>query len=563
MVAVLCIAFTLYALPSGISRITADEFFLMGRSAAIKQYNDTTVAYSLQVAVTVYFFFWGFQYGLSNLFFIATWFLGLFVFGLFAKRLYRAIQIPSFDGSMFTFFALDKPWLRRFMAFLVIVSLVGLLFTELYLTAQFVGNVAKARNASGGDSHVYFWLSFAFLSFVVLWYCSLGGMRKVVITDTWQLSISYIGSATFIAALSRSINEHLGSYAMSFVCLGMSGIFLAMAVLPKIVSRFILRRRSRSTTSYTTLVALLASAIICLIPVLRLPIMPAQLIVFPKPIGSMFMDPWGWAPIVGFTIINLVWQFSDYTAYHRLALLGTPDNEEEAVDRVKESILVTMFNSPLTWGLGIFAGMAVYASGIVPDSSADVFGDFVSNAARIANTGDVGMRAALVGLAAFLTAAMLSTVDSGFMSVALILVRDVSGRSLAPLGRFAANLSVILVMTLFAMLLVEMKVDILVFLNATYSWALIFFGITFAYLCGKHISSGWIVLSLTSGAAVGAWSTFNPLHLPDLVSLVFPSVAAIALSSFVALVAPRRKVDGDTGRDTGAEVDDSGAVEGQ
>ncbi len=539
VIIVLCVGFILYALPAGIPRLKQDDFFLMDRSAAVNQYNDTTVAYSLQVAVTVYFFYWGFEYGLSNVFFIASWFLGLLAFGLCAPRLASFLSKSAFDGSMFSVISRGQHWLRVAMGIIFIVSLVGLLFTELYLTAQFVDATTKARLVVPPSSHLYFWIGFGFLAFVVLWYCSLGGVRKVVATDTWQLSFAYIGAALFIATLCPFINRHAGTGAMRFVAVGMAALFLLMAASPSVISLLTRPRgeRRRSNTSYVTFLALLTSAITCLVPIfILIPHTANPPLIFPKPIFSMLHAPYGWAPIAGFTIINLIWQFSDYTAYHRLALLDLPKDEESKVKKIRESIFVTMLNSPLTWGLGIFAGMAIDASGILPPTSSDVFDDFVSKAAMLANSGDQLMRWSLIGLALFLGSAMLSTVDSGFMSVALIMVRDILRKPLSAPARFMVNLSVIATMSAFAYLLVQFNINILVFLNATYAWGLIFGGICIAVLYGRRINLFWVCCSLIFGAIVGSWATFNPLKLPDLVILVFPSVAAITVSIIFVLI---------------------------
>lgn len=541
VVAIICMAFTLYAMPSGISKVSADNFFLMDRSAETKQYNDTTVAYSLQVAVTIYFFYWGYKYGLSNIFFIGTWFLGLIAFGLFSRPLARFLTRPEFDGSLFSVVSRGSGKLRVLMGLLVVTSLVGLLFTELYLTAKFIDGVTTARLVVSPAPNFYFWVGYAFLATVVLWYCSLGGVRKVVITDTWQLSIAYLGIAVFIAVLAPRINSHSGTDAARIVSGGMALLFVLMAVLPGVTSKLVQWGKSsdRVSSSRTTFVALVLSAIICALSLVTLPYVPAPVGAdFPKPVGTMLSDPFGWAPILGFTIINLMWQFSDYTAYHRLALVRLPDDEGARARKIRESIFVTALNSPLTWGLGIFAGMAIYATGLLPATSADVFNDFVARAASLANAGDQSMQVALIALAAFLACVMLSTVDSGFMSVSLIIVRDITKATLSPTSRFLVNLAIIIMMSIFAKALIDGYVSLWVFLNATYSWALVFGGIAIASILGKRVPIKWIYASLILGALTGAIGTFNPLHLPDLVSLVFPSTAAIVISAAVIFFSP-------------------------
>jgi hypothetical protein len=147
------------------------------------------------------------------------------------------------------------------------------------------------------------------------------------------------------------------------------------------------------------------------------------------------------------------------------------------------------------------------------------------------------MRWSIIGLSAFIGSVMLSTVDSGFMSVALIIVRDIIKAPLGPLQRFIVNLAVISLMAVLADLLVEFNVNVLVFLNATYAWGLIFGAISLAALFNRRIGSVWVYVSLSLGAIIGSIETFNPTNLPDMITFVAPSVAAIFVSGAIILLA--------------------------
>lgn len=536
VIAIIFIGFLIYGIPFGIPRIGSDEFFLMSKTATIEQYNDTTVTYSLQVSVTIYFIYWGYAYGLSNIFFILSWFLGLFAFALAAPKLAAFVAETANRGSFFAFLAGNSGWLRRFMGLLFATSLIGLLFTELYFTAQFVEALSLARQIHAPAPHLFFWISFVSLVVLVLWYCSLGGMRKVVETNTWQLAISYMGSAVFIAGLADSVRNG-GAKAFYFVYFGMAALYLLMAIAPGLVAFFETRRFSLKKLSHITFWSLLISAGISLLPLLLLPAgssgPPA---IFPKPVGTMLTAPYGWAAVVGFGMINLVWQFSDYTAYHRLSLLEIPERETDRISKIKESIYATMLNSPLTWALGIFAGMAIDASNIVDTTDHDVFAKFVTAAAGLANKGDLWIQIALCGLAAFLANVMLSTVDTGFMSVVQIVVRDILQIELSQSARILVNVVIAVIMFIFAVLVVTFEIRVLVFLNTTYSWGLVFGGLGIAVLFGRRIPSVLAFVALFAGAAIGTWGTSNPLGLPELVALIFPSTAAIVVSSLVILL---------------------------
>ncbi len=177
------------------------EFFFMGRSATPNQYTDTTVGYSLQVAVTIYFVYFGYKYGWDNVYFVLTWCAG---FALFAWVMPIVAPILRTKPTMLAMLALQAKNLRLVAIFLLVCSLAGLIYTELFFSAQFLSNVAVAAGSNLSQTGTY-WTSFALLAVCTLVYASLGGARKVVVTEKLQLGLAYISLAIVLWLLRDSI----------------------------------------------------------------------------------------------------------------------------------------------------------------------------------------------------------------------------------------------------------------------------------------------------------------------------------------------------------------------
>ena len=511
------------------------DFFLMNRAAKSDDYADTTIAYSLQVAVTIYFIYWGYAYGWSNLFFVVLWGIGFFLFALAAPRL------AYFLGQHDTYFRFLMHGSRGFQVLACVLfgsSLIGLLYTELFFSSQLMQTILSAEVAVVQSAN-WFWISFLVLLVVVLFYASLGGMRKVVFTDKWQLAVAYLGAALLFAGLAPVVSAQ-GLYVFLWAYLPVVALFALLAAAPTLVQWAFERswNLKMDPPSGPAGVSAALSGIILLAVTLYFAQWNAPSADgFPKPIGTMLAAPWGIWPIIGFGVSNIIWQFSDYTAYHRLSIMNIHHHAEmERATRIKHAIFTTMLNSPLTWSLGIFAGMAIDASRLLPQADFGIFAAFSSLLVEQAAAGSLAMTVALVGLCMFIVAALLSTVDSGFMSIGQIVVRDLLPFESGVLVRIMALW--LIGLAVFALALAHSVYQLNVFnlLSSIYSWSLIFAPIAAWRLFRADFHAGGAMAALVVGAGFGAIGSFNPLELPALVALVFPTLVAVGATTLSILV---------------------------
>lgn len=417
----------LFFLVSGLlrtrSKLTARQFFFMDHQATLSNYVDTTVAFSLQVAVTIYFIFWGYKYGWSNILFVLTWCLGIYIFSLAAPK-FSAMLLAH--ETLLSYIALESRSVRLVSAIVIVLSLFGLMYTELFLTTKFIAT-AIAHTSSEISYENWYWITFFMLLVSVGLYVSVGGAQKVVSTDKQQLVLAYLASTVFFMAIHWDVAKNgarvyywtyipiLFAYVALWLGCGLSAYISDGTTNRRF--RFFPREFSLASTYTPFFCAILLTVLIVAPPKFG----GSDVIDFPKSVFSMIDEESGygvWA-LFGFAIANIIWQFSDYTAYHRLGLLKLDDDDAVArVGAIKRSILGTMLSSPVTWALGVFAGMAIHASGLIPDSAADqnIFFDFVAALVRSSSGGDQSSYVALTALGMFITAVMLSTVDSAFIS---------------------------------------------------------------------------------------------------------------------------------------------------
>ena len=518
------------------------EFFFMGRSATPNQYTDTTVGYSLQVAVTIYFVYFGYKYGWDNVYFILSWCAG---FALFAWAMPYIAPTLRTKPTMLAILALQAKNLRLVAIVLLVCSLAGLIYTELFFSAQFLSNVAGATGSKLSQTGTY-WTSFALLAACTLVYASLGGARKVVVTEKLQLALAYISLAILLWLLRDSIAAK-GSDRYHVTYVGLTLIFLLLAVGGPLASWFVRRAASPVETQEIGLPISAANvvALACSLALLAGIIYHPNFGIsdnspVPKPFGSMFAEPFGWVALAGFSAINLLWQFADYTAYDRLGMLRQSGND---IRVFRSSIAATAVTSPITWAFGVFIGMAIDAADLVPATSTDIFGDFYKAIASGGVLSALSSQVAAGALGVFFICVMLSTSDAATLAAAKLLMVDRHGlvdrddikvQARSRLLFFSATAAIV---SIIAILHMVIQFDVFVFLNGVYSWGLIFGPIMiWKLLDPKGFSTSFAAAGLLLGAVVGAVMSTSPFAIPQMISYVAPSILAITACSIVAIV---------------------------
>jgi len=173
-----------------------DDYLISSRDVKQADFINSSAAYMLQVSTTFYFVFWGYNYGLSNIWYLLSWAVGLLLFSRFAPTLIsirtRYETLPSYlaEGRSST--------LRHVASTITIVSFLAIFYVESYFCADFVSilaNLVRTRvpYRLGG-------FSFSINTSTVL-YSLFGGMRRVIVTDRWQISFAYFCIAIIFAYL--------------------------------------------------------------------------------------------------------------------------------------------------------------------------------------------------------------------------------------------------------------------------------------------------------------------------------------------------------------------------
>jgi hypothetical protein len=513
---------------------TQNQYYRMGTRATFQDYEDTTVAFSLQTAVTIYFVYWGYKYGLANVSFIITWGLGLYFYSLAAPRLYEAILRHA---TMYEFLSRNS---RSFQILLVAVgalNFIALMYSELFMTSSFLGSVASGYTDIK-TYPVWFWFFFVFLLFGTLMYVSAGAMRKVVSSDKWQLSMAYLSAATILSSMSFDIL--IISTQNFMIVYGISAaIFLGLA--------FYGREKENKVSSSgpdsfpVSRIAAGVSGVLLIVVALLVyqanpPVDTASIRNDIAGFDSMFSQPAGWAPLVGFGLANALWQFSDYTAYQRLTILDHGNTRESGALSIRRNIRNTALSSPLTWSIGIVIGLALAATGRFPAAGSDVFSEYTLYLVEISNAGSILGSICLAALSVFLIAVMLSTVDSLAICLSSIIEIDFLRRNLTNMHRTLVYIGIAFGIILAALYHVGFRPEIFQLLSLFYAFGLVLAPPFIACLLTSNFRAGVGISATAAGIIAAVHGQHFPPAIPELVSTIWSMTIAIVVSAAVTLL---------------------------
>ncbi len=508
-----------------------DDFFLMGRKARSSDYVISTIAYNFQVAITIYFIYWGFKYGWSNIIFLASWGIGILFYSKFSHHLYLHLS-----KRMTYFNILFERSIYKITAIMFfVVSLIGLIYTELHFATSFI-TLATMKQFNLPENDGYYWLFFIAITLTVIFYSLLGGMRKIIVTDKLQFGLGLFAIQLLFAILIPQTSER-GFYTL----LTSYGpiIILFAVVLYLCVPRNSLTDKGAKTKADLAPIILtslgFAVLLVNFINHLSYSVNLDQPAILPKGIFSLFQEPNAIWPVIGFSIANIIWQFGDYTAYHRLSFMRFSGDVKYDVRKVKNSIQKTALLSPLTWSFGIFLGMVINVSGIVEQSSEQVVQSFFNYLLSMSQDGDLLSSLGLVSITIFFTCILLSTVDSGIISMGKLIINESLFKSNAEFSRVISLCTVSLIIIALGVAHSEFKVDILVALNLFYAWGIVF-GPPFLFkLINQEVSNTRCFWAAVLGAISATLVAINSQNVPFLISSTLPSTVGILISLAIML----------------------------
>lgn len=511
----------------GLSKVSAttdiNEYYNLSGHAKESDYTQSTIAYMFQTATTFYFIYWGYNYGFANILYILSWLAGIFLFLKFSKPLAELFRnnyttLPQLVGSS------KSPLLVILATIVSVLGFSAIIYVETYYSSMFGEEVIGYRNIDPVVSNSVWWIFFlTFLSVSIL-YSLLGGIKKVFYTDNMQLGLAYFGFClvfSFLGYKSFSV-----AYVDALVVCSLIAIVLAILLLEDIKqqnfgAKFKLLLTGAAIYIFFAIQGAISSGANITGAEYSIPGLLTQLI-----------EPYGWVTLLGFTVINVGWQFCDNSNFQRISAIECEDSvdKQEVEKRIEGAIRTTLFASPLTWSFGIFLGMLIRTAGISISELGMEANSFIIETSVLVGQGEYLALLGLVGFAITISSIMLSTVDSSILSILQLLEVDLLKRKSTSLFLRAIVSSVLFVIVVsFAVLHRTVgEENILVLVNAAYAQLFVLTIPAIMRLVNIKVSTVELVVSIVIGSILTWWASFwAPASIPYNVALVLPTFAAL------------------------------------
>jgi hypothetical protein len=429
LAAVAALYFYLRLRPGARAR-TPQEFFLFDKQVTGSQYFDTTVAYSLQVVVTVFFVYWGFVYGVGMFYYSITWFIGILLFQLSAPRLAKfAVSYYTLHGFLAQEYGASRA-IQRITAACTLLGLTGGLLIEVSLTTDILTSVTGSS-----DNNVPWVVCYCGLLLLGWLYLTWGGYKSAVLTYGIQLPIIYATLCMVMCYLMWLAFR--AGYFRHAVWIG-ALIFALWAVIFAARTKSSLRRGRFDNAG---MVALYNAALILISLMVfagiywNRPVTREAVTDSPDSFNLAAFTAQNWIVAAGFTLLNLTTQFCDMSAWQRISSLHLEKSISAQIRQLKNAIGETKWESPVTWGFGIALGIALRHSGLF-NSTAQGFnalsvftGSLAHSNRRAADA--IGAYVILPCLVVAFTSIMFSTVDGFLATVIFTWNEDIAGHGVA------------------------------------------------------------------------------------------------------------------------------------
>lgn len=512
------IALKSYTKPS----INLDDVLLAGKSATGSDYVDSSTGYMLQVSTTFYFVYWGYNYGFSNIFYLVAWAAGIILFSRFSEPILKATRIYETIPSFLSAAKFDK--LRYTTSIISIVAFLGVFYVEAHFTTGFLETLSGKNSGSEGS---WWWVYFVLIVLLTISYSMIGGMKKIIDTDKYQLSFAYLGFAVVFCYLLPRIfeNNTLNGIVLTLILLGLFGTF------------YYFERANRY--SFKSIVLVISISLILLSSLYSISLFDYSF--HGLEISGLFKqvkEPWGAVTLLGFTILNVLWQFCDNSNFQRIASLKLDEDDSIANREVRSCIKSLTVVSPLTWGLGILLGMAISVSGFVnsdPGQEYNVFLDVLHGDAMSGNPIAMGT---IVFLTIALISIMMSTADSAIIASAQTCIRDLLNyKSYSSSFPIKFGLLTLIFIGLIAFChSIWNESSILTVMAGVYSALIVLSLPVLLKLKGVSLPNFVVLFSVVLGFVLTWFGTFGSFDLPLNIVLVLPIFCG-TFGSFMPIMA--------------------------
>lgn len=334
-----------------------NDYFIYDRRVSAKDFANTSIGYSLQMAALFLFADWGIRYGFGAFWVPVFWGLGFLFISLLVPKFDRFISANwTLHGYLHEVFRSRA--LQVVAATATIIGLWGTMMVEVdYATTIYQPFFAT-------DLGLYL-LGILFLCFAFL-YITYGGYKAEVNTERVQVPVAYVTLLTVV--LSLVLNVYFQGYVEAFWILnGLLFLLFLLMILAKvrIAPKYILSDRQ-------LLIPIIGIGLqIAMLLVARFTA-PAALSSSSSPFPSMFADlprqvyAQGIISLISLFLANALWQFVDISNWQRLSSVQLAgQNDTTRYDPIRRGIWRVMIESPVSWGFGVVFGMALRYSGFL------------------------------------------------------------------------------------------------------------------------------------------------------------------------------------------------------
>lgn len=507
--------------PGTEGKVFFDDFLVASRESSAADVGASTVAYMLQISTTFYFVFWGFRYGLSNIAYVISWAIGIWLFSRMASRL---LVVRDSHETLAAFLASQGgKSLRRCIGLVIALFFLGLVYVESFFAADFLSSLFVESTAL--PKATLWWIFFSLLVLSVASYSFIGGMRKVIATDKLQLAMAYIGFAiVFSYLIPAAIERHLGT--------GLLVWLLAMLIYGTIYYRMQRERAGvviRRALQFCLFILFLSA-------ILARPWESQHSLFGALQIAGPFKqvsEPWGFVALAGFTVANILWQFGDSSNFQRLACVSLSGcaSEDDKISKIEKLLTDVTIVAPLTWGFGILLGMLLAASGVIEPTQGEEYATFLRKVAVDMTTGDLKVVGIAIALGMSISVVMLSTADSSLLAYLQATIQDVdSVRSDAGVLTIATY-GLVAVLFLFASALFHKyfgNVHIFTVLGMFNAFVIVIAVPSLLALFDRPMSSAGVWSTVVLGCGLVVLATYGPVSaLPFNVQVVLPFFGAL------------------------------------
>ena len=506
------------------------------RKVNAKDFANTTVGYSLQMAALFLFADWGIRYGFGALWVPIFWGLGFFL-------LYLAI--PKFDYFISQNWTLHGYLKNRFnskalqwvAAIATIIGLWGTMMVEIdYATAIYQPFFSTKLSL--------FMLGMVFLAFGFV-YIALGGYKAEVNTERVQVPVAY--AALLFIILSLVLNVYFKGHTQAFWILN-GFLFLCFVFMIKAKAGIVPGKPFADKQLLIPIIGIILQLFLMTIALLSHPTSPNEVA-----ISSLLANPLdqlraqGIISLLSLFFANALWQFVDLSSWQRVSSVKLSDaNDSSRYEPIRRGVWRVMVESPVSWVFGVIFGMTLKYSGFLNanDDPSVAIGNFVTAlSTRKVSIAFFGSYSWLLYpvLVAAVIAIMLSTVHALICAVSFTAMNDLQPIRARTLNRARIWTFLIVLMggVLYYILRFVSEAGIATALYAFYASQLSLFPTVVASFYSKYVNKYAALTSIVTGivtAFVFAYSVvekYPSLSLaPPLFSLIVSGVVYLVVSFF-------------------------------